>query len=357
MRGEWSVWVERSGPNWRCRWKGQYGPGQQVFTYKDDANECAKGKRQDFQRQDAGLPVQARVSGNYSHFKIEYLRWLDSRRSPRTRYLAARALSLFEQHGGPTFPDRQRVRVFGDWLLKRYKPNGVRIVLRHAKAAFRWAMREGMLDADPFAFYEFPAAEKVARVLKPDELKRIFSELRPNILRAVFFVLYTGLRLSEVSWLDWSGISKRGDKWYMTVKKSKTRRAEGEETKTQALHPLAVSVLGAPQKSGSVFGLSKFTISESFREAVQRTGLGRVRLHDLRHTWATYLGQSEKDIRALMQVGGWSTLQAAMIYQHETDERLEITRRFSLPAPWEPLDAPSRPLARKQKKTESQTRK
>jgi hypothetical protein len=53
----WSVWIERSAKNWRCRWKGKYGTGQRTFVYKEDASECGTVRRRHFQRLSAGLPV------------------------------------------------------------------------------------------------------------------------------------------------------------------------------------------------------------------------------------------------------------------------------------------------------------
>jgi hypothetical protein len=68
----WSVWLERSADNWRCRWKGKHGVGQRVFIYKDDAHECAMERRRHFQRSDAGLPVGSFINELAATDQAEY---------------------------------------------------------------------------------------------------------------------------------------------------------------------------------------------------------------------------------------------------------------------------------------------
>lgn len=337
-RSTWKVWAERSGKNWRCRWQGVYGDGQNVFVFKDDARECAILKRREFQRRDAGLPPMRTPTGaSFGSFRSKYLSWIEQRRSARTLYLAKRALDLYQSRIGAHFPGKEQVRDFSDALLKEYNPNGARIYLRHLKAALRWAHREGMIDYDPFLHFEFPAPVPVARVLKPAEIAAILAELPDDVRRAVFFVLFTGLRLSEVLSLDWANVVRRDGNLYMTVLKSKTRRAK-PETKTQAIHRQAAAVMGQERAAGSVFGLKMSKLEQNLRRAVVKLGLGRVRLHDLRHTWATLLQQQARDIRAVMEVGGWSSQSAAMIYQHGTPERQDVTLGLDIPVPIRPLN-------------------
>ncbi len=343
MPRSWKVWAEPGGKNWRCRWSGAYGTGQQVFVAKDDAEEFAIAKKREFQRRDAGLPDLPKAAGQsaaeFEAFRDAYIRWLGSRRDPGTVRNVRRAFKLYEAFAGQVFPTRRgpgpTPGTFSDWLMSAERPmkktnnghraNGARVSLRHFKAACRWGYGEGMLPEDPFFGFEFPAAVSVARYLKKDEALAVLKALPDDCRRAAYFTLHTGLRISEVLRLDWANVERSRGKWYFTVLKSKTRRVRAPETKTQAIHPNARSVMGAPRSSGRVFDIKSRHLNKKMFEAAKELGLGRIRWHDLRHTWATNLMEDVRDLRALMDAGGWATVEAAMIYQHKTQRRTDAT--------------------------------
>ena len=43
--------------------------------------------------------------------------------------------------------------------------------------------------------------------------------------------------------------------------------------------------------------------------------------HDLRHTWASRLGEKGVDDRTLQELGGWKTLEMVQRYSHTNDRR------------------------------------
>ncbi len=350
MARGWMVWIEPGGKNHRCRWTGMYGTGQQVFIYKADAHEFANVKRRQFQRISSGLdPLPTTAAQNFPAFRKEYEAWIDANRSARTLFLAKNSLNMWAAFSGPRFPVTRKIKAasgghtpddFCAWMLSKDKPasiNYARMTLRHLKAAFRWGQKHEYIDRDPFLHFEMPPAVPVARVLRPQEVAAILQHLPEVCARAAVFVLYTGLRIGEVLNLDWSGVELASSgKWYMTVLKSKTRRAK-PETKTQAIHPIALQAMGARQVAGKVFDVKLSRLSQTMAAATTKLNKGRVRWHDLRHTWATHLMEEAKDLRALMDAGGWATMQAAMIYQHPTEKRRDVTLQMTYQVPSRPL--------------------
>lgn len=349
MRG-WKVWTEPSGNGWRCRWRGTYGAGQQWLLYKNDALAYAEAKKRGFTRADAGLePLPAPVVQNFPIFRREYEAWLHANRSARTLYLAKNSLDMWVEYAGEKFPVTRKIKAeaggftpddFCSFIMnareKRTSVNYARMTLRHLKAAFRWGQKHEYIDRDPFLHFEMPPAVKVARVLRPEELAAILQHLPEVCARAAVFVVYTGLRIGEVLNMDWSGVEEVNGTHYLTVLKSKTRRAVAE-TKTQAIHPIALKAMGPRRESGRVFDVKLSRLSQTMAAAARKVGLGRVRWHDLRHTWATHLGEEARDMKALMDAGGWATVQAAMIYQHSTAKRRDVTLQMPYSVPAWPL--------------------
>ena len=301
---------------------------------------------------DARLEVGQPPQSTWSGFVAAFLASRARRREPRTIYNAKKALEAFGaalKDPPPQTITRGSLRAFEDWFLaheykrgpkgkaRRYGVNHLLIHLRALKAAFRWAKRERMMTEDPFDGFEMPAAVDVRRYLTGPELLMLLGHLPPVSRRAAICVLQTGLRLGEVLRADWRGMEPPAaaagrSSWVLTVERSKVRRAERASkvtTKTLAIDPLALSVMGEPQSSGPIFPVRRDLLQSHLRKAREKAGLGRVRWHDMRHTWATDLMSIVKDEYALMTVGGWTSRQAVAIYQHGTAARRDATLMLS----------------------------
>jgi integrase len=80
---------------------------------------------------------------------------------------------------------------------------------------------------------------------------------------------------------------------------------------------------GLPQRSEWVFshnnGGQIKSIKDAWNNAVKRAGIGHCRFHDLRHTWASEMGE-HTDLRTLMDLGGWKTAEIPMRYVHPVED-------------------------------------
>jgi len=61
----------------------------------------------------------------------------------------------------------------------------------------------------------------------------------------------------------------------------------------------------------------------SYHTAVKRAGLGHVRFHDLRHTFASHLIMAGVDLRTVQALMGHKTIQMTMRYSHLAPENLK----------------------------------
>ena len=272
-------------------------------------------------------------------------------RGPRVAASTARndriALELFGQFYGPgrlREVDRDTIRDFEAWLReqtwKRGKKgkdrvrqvNGILVILRALKAALRRALKDGHLDADPFFGYVMPPEESVANPPDKAGARAIWEQLPFKGRCALAVDLALGFRRGELYRItERSLIPPEADRahWLVRVQKSKTRRGR-VEYKTLALPTVALAALEAMRPwpadpAKPIFDMHESTLSHWIAAAGRAAGLGRVRLHDLRHRWATDVMERCRDEYALMDVGGWTTRAAVARYQHSTPARRDST--------------------------------
>lgn len=66
-------------------------------------------------------------------------------------------------------------------------------------------------------------------------------------------------------------------------------------------------------------------IKTAFHAACRRAGIADFHPHDCRHTWATWHYRANRDLGALMRLGGWKTMSMVMRYAHTNVEELSHT--------------------------------
>jgi integrase len=159
---------------------------------------------------------------------------------------------------------------------------------------FSWSGRRG--EANPCVGIERFAEEKRKRYLSASELKRLGGALReaearnlisPFSLAAIRLLLFTGARLSEILTLRWTEVDQ--ERACLQLRDSKTG------AKTIHLSRAALEVLeNLPRTSGNPFvicgqrdGSHLVNLQKAWRVVRELAGLGDLRLHDLRHSFAS----------------------------------------------------------------------
>ncbi|PHM61814.1 integrase [Xenorhabdus ishibashii] len=54
----------------------------------------------------------------------------------------------------------------------------------------------------------------------------------------------------------------------------------------------------------------------AWNSALKRAGIEDFRFHDLRHTWASWLVQSDVPLSILQEMGGWESIEMVRRYAH-----------------------------------------
>lgn len=185
-------------------------------------------------------------------------------------------------------------------------------------------------------------AEKMARVAANPSIPKRAPVKRPPhvldgaVLDALLLCFLTGLRHCEALAMRWDHIQKATGTFQVPIVKRGAKPGAQAEFKaifiTQEIQELLDRI---PKTSEWLFpsqGRSAKSESghlENIQDAWERIrkhlGLGKIRLHDFRHTMASELGDQENlNARELKDSMGWKTMQTAMRYMHARERQQQV---------------------------------
>jgi integrase/recombinase XerD len=183
-------------------------------------------------------------------------------------------------------------------------------------------------------------SDATIRYLSKEQLKHLYRSVQANTrMNALVHLLHqTGARISEILALDLAAIDQGNYKFQVIGKGNKQRWCFYSLEAAKALerylrydhHPDCAALFTAQQPiSGEVNRLSYATAYKDWKQLTQSSDLTGIRLHDLRHTFATervgLMGIEE--LRALM---GHERIQTTLRYQKVTSARAEVVAKRAL---------------------------
>jgi integrase len=201
-------------------------------------------------------------------------------------------------------------------------PANTSLCLRDLKKLMGYAIEKGIITKNPCAKIQLPEKEKVARFLTPEEVEALLGAAPPMLRRMMEFTLQTGLRISQVTSLQWAPVEGLP---HVNLK-DKTLFVPKQKRQKERVVPLfdeQLAALGTPRTEGQVFeGVNTNQTYQVFKRAVRRSGIkGRLRFHDLRHTCASNLIKILRP-EQVRDYFGWSSIAMVDIYTHTTTESI-----------------------------------
>lgn len=177
----------------------------------------------------------------------------------------------------------------------------------------------------------------------------IAEEILPHLRALVLVAWWTSARLGELLALRWEDLSfetgrlriHRQVVWHGRELVEAPPKLHSH--RTIAVSDLGLDVLravydaaGRPPPSERIFKgcadqpLAHHSVSQAWKYARLKAGLPQFRFHDLRHGSATEYSRNGATLRDVMKRLGHKTVNAAMVYQHASDERdAEIVARMA----------------------------
>nr|WP_067286844.1 site-specific integrase [Marinobacterium profundum] len=201
-------------------------------------------------------------------------------------------------------------------------------LMRHAlNLAVDWEL----LEKNPAERIQlFHPDNRVERLLSDSELHRLLKVLRNDENRTVclvaLFLLSTGARLNEALQARWSQVDKINQIWRIPASNSKSKRIRSVPLNSSALTVL--KTLGTEGENDYLFvssttGERMTTIHKVWDRLRNKAGLPHLRLHDLRHQYASFLVNSGRTLYEVQQILGHSSPTVTQRYAHLSTKALQ----------------------------------
>ncbi|MCD6009916.1 tyrosine-type recombinase/integrase [Halomonas sp. IOP_31] len=219
--------------------------------------------------------------------------------------------------------------------------NRVIILCRYIfNCALKWEV-EGISRNPTAGIPLYPENNKRERYLKDDETLRLFEALEasPNPLLPyiIAMLLLTGARKREVLDAQWSDLDRDKRLWRIEFNKTgRTRHvplSQGMMALLKRLPRMAGNGYLFPNpKTGKPF----VSIFHSWDTARKKAGLGDVRIHDLRHSFASYVINAGRSLYEVQKLLGHTQVKTTQRYAHLShDSLLSAADTAASAVPWD----------------------
>lgn len=349
--GDGSIWQRADG-----RWCAAYyvpkpgGGRTRKYVYGKSREDARRKLTEIIRSVDQGVPVP--VGGQtVADYLAEWLRHVRPliRESTYAAYESNVRLHIVPRIGRRNL-DKLAARdvrlMLDDLRTTGRRPRLVQYVHATLRAALEHAVREELVARNVARLVQVPRPQRAEReALSVEDAKTLLKAAEADRLHALYVVvLLLGLRRSEVTGLRWRDVDLAAGT--LTIRQTLHRTGEGlvflppktqRSRRTVPLPPAVVDALcrhhaaqqaecvthGAWPDSDLVFTTPRGTpveprnLSRMFGELADRAGVGRVRLHELRHTCVSLLLALGVHPRVVMEIVGHSAIEMTMnVYGH-----------------------------------------
>jgi integrase len=162
------------------------------------------------------------------------------------------------------------------------------------------------------------------RYLQPGELKAVLQECPAWLRPVVALLVFTGMRRSEVLTLRWLDVDQPGGRILLPQSKNGDGRIVWLNDSASAVIDSLHKGEPADRLFPASLQVTPENVSLSFLRACRRAKIADFRLHDLRHTAASWMRMRGADIHTVALLLGHKDLRMAARYQHLSPEYLQV---------------------------------
>jgi integrase len=227
---------------------------------------------------------------------------------------------------------RYAVQQFQDDLSKeKLSPSSIDHHARLLKRMLGLSVSWDLLDRNPLKGFQLLNVDnQIEHYLKEDELQRLLEVLRTHENRPVclllMFLLSTGARSNEARQALWSQIDVENAVWRIPAANSKSKRTRAVPLNDSALWVL--EQIGTRDVGGVVFanpetGAAYTPVTHAWYRIRKLAGVPHLRIHDLRHTFASLLVSGGRSLFEVQSILGHSDPKVTMRYAHLSTKALQ----------------------------------
>lgn len=227
---------------------------------------------------------------------------------------------------------RQQIQLFHTALLDEgLAPATCNHHIKLIRHALNLAVEWEMLEKNPASRVPlFKEDNKVEHYLNPEELEKLLTVLNTDENRMVCFIavflLSTGARLNEALRATWSQVDPQNRIWRIPASNSKSRRVRSVPLNDSALNIL--KKLDTKEEFDYLFinrktGKPYVSIQRPWGRLRKKAGVPHLRIHDLRHQYASFLVNSGRTLYEVQQILGHSDPIVTQRYAHLSTKTLQ----------------------------------
>ena len=228
--------------------------------------------------------------------------------------------------------NRRDVQLFHVDMMEKEKlsPASADHAIKFMRRALNLAVQWDYLEKNPLKNFElFMVDNQVENYLNDEQLQRLLGVLRTdpnrNVCNMLMFLLSTGARANEAMTATWKNVSIENKVWKVDAIRSKSKR-----TRSIPLNDSALWVLGQLKTQGASEYLFPSPITGEPYTAITRpwyrlrklAGV-KIRIHDLRHGFASMLVSGGRSLYEVQQILGHSDPKVTMRYAHLSSKTLQ----------------------------------
>ncbi len=263
-----------------------------------------------------------------SEFIEEYLKYSKATKAEKTAEMDARALRNFLKMHGDIKISKIGFKHAEDYKIQRLqslKPVSVNMDLRQLKAAFEKAVNWEYIPKNPFkGIVQCKViSSNLPKFLSKEDVNLLLEVIpEGEFRRFILFCLYTGCRRGEALNLKWDDVDmETGRATFWITKTGKSR--------VVPFNGVLKSVLSGMERKGDmVFPFDKHFVTHKFKKFLKASGIKNfesLKLHSLRHTYASHLVMGGVDMLTISKLLGHSTVTVTELYAHLVPDHMKAS--------------------------------
>jgi integrase len=213
--------------------------------------------------------------------------------------------------------------------ISQTKPVRANRVLEVLRKALNLAIRWGWIERNVADSFSRNREEPRERFLNPDEYQLVLSKLETmpsqKAANAIRLLALTGARRGEVLNMEWTDLDLAHGLWTIPAEKNKARKKKRLPLSVAA-NALLLDMRGEVAVGKYVFQTSEGTAMPDLKRPWdwlrRETGMTELRIHDLRHSFASMLISQGETLEVIGKLLGHAQYQTTLRYAHLADDPL-----------------------------------